>query len=471
MPAIEPTSLWAATWTPPVAEAVDAALEVPTDADVVIVGAGYTGLWTALSLTEAEPTMRVVVLERRHVGFGASGRNGGWCSALLPVGLDALTRRHGRDAAIALQRAMFDTVAAVGRFAGSAEAADGGGDGLFHRGGTVTLARTDRQLAAVREEVAIARRYGIGDDALRLLDAAAAADVCAATEVRGAVFSPHCAAIHPLRLATSLAAACRRRGVAIVEGVSVVGIEERDGPDAGVVTDRGRVSAPVVVLATEAFTTQLPGRRRDSLPVYSMMIGSEPLPDEQWAAIGLADRPTFADARHTVIYGQRTADGRLAFGGRGAPYHFGSRIEPVFDTDQAVRRQLRDTVVELFPSLVDVEFPFHWGGPLAVPRDWHPHVRFDRTTGIASAGGYVGDGVATANLAGRALADVIVGRDTELTRLPIVGHRSRRWEPEPLRWAGVRMAALAAHRADDADAAGRPRSAAAWGRVLTTLSG
>ena len=145
-----------------------------------------------------------------------------------------------------------------------------------------------------------------------------------------------------------------------------------------------------------------------------------------------------------IIYGQRTADGRLAFGGRGAPYHFGSRIAPEFDTDERVRAMLRATLAELFPVTADVELPFPWGGPLAVPRDWHPHVRFDRARGLASAGGYVGDGVAAANLAGRTLADLVLGRDTDLTHLPIVGHRSPRWEPEPLRWVGARVAAAAA---------------------------
>jgi glycine/D-amino acid oxidase-like deaminating enzyme len=468
MPPIEPPSLWNATWTRPQVAPVD----LPHEADVVIVGGGYTGLWTAFSLVTNDPATRVVVIERHQVGFGASGRNGGWCSALFPLGLDDLARQHGRDAAVALQRAMFDAVESVGRFAANVDTASGGGDGLFHPGGTLTLARSDRQLASIRREASSARRFGIGEDDIRLLDAAEANAMCAATGVRGGIFSPHCAAVHPLRLVSAMAAACRDHGVTIVEGTDVTDITPATATTpARVHTSRGDVTAEVVVLATEAFTTQLPGHRRDCLPLYSMMIGSEPIPDERWAEIGLDDRPTFADARHAVIYGQRTADGRLAFGGRGAPYHFGSTIDPVHDTDEEVRRRLVATVADLFPSLADVQFPFHWGGPLAVPRDWHPHVRFDRATGIASAGGYVGDGVATANLAGRALADLILGRDTELTRLPIVGHRLRRWEPEPLRWAGIRLVALAARRADDADAAGRPRAAAVWDRVYTTFRG
>ena len=205
-----------------------------------------------------------------------------------------------------------------------------------------------------------------------------------------------------------------------------------------------------------------------------MMIGSDVPSDAQWAEIGLADRPTFTSATNMVIYGQRTADGRLAFGGRGAPYHYASRIEDRFDTDRRVREMLLDTIRRLFPVLRDVEFPFHWGGPLGIPRDWHPHAVFDRSTGVASAGGYAGDGVATANLAGRILADLILGHDTDLTRLPIAGHRSRRWEPEPLRWLGVRLGAMAASRADAAEASTAPLArhrARAWSRMFGTLTG
>ncbi len=299
--------------------------------------------------------------------------------------------------------------------------------------------------------------------------AAATAAHVRAVDVLGATFTPHCAAVHPLRLVAAIADAAARAGAHIVEGVDVIDIEARR-----LVTTAGTIGADVVVLATEAYTGQLPGRRRDLLPIYSMMIASEPLTDEQWVDIGLADRPTFTVASHVVVYGQRTADGRLAFGGRGAPYHFGSRVEDRFDTDHEVRRSLRGAVTALFPVLRDVEFPYHWGGPLGAPRDWHPHVTYDRTAGVASAGGYVGDGVATANLAGRTLADLILGRDTDLTRLPWVGHRSRRWEPEPLRWLGVRLVAGAAARADRAEASDRrlaAQRAAAWSKVVETIGG
>jgi glycine/D-amino acid oxidase-like deaminating enzyme len=203
-------------------------------------------------------------------------------------------------------------------------------------------------------------------------------------------------------------------------------------------------------------------------PVYSLMIATAPLPDAVWQEIGLADRPTFGDLRHLIIYGQRTADGRLAFGGRGAPYHLGSAVRPSFDRAPAVFAALRHTLAELFPVLGDVPVTHSWGGPIGIPRDWCASVGVDAATGLAWAGGYVGDGVATTNLAGRTLADLITGRKTEITRLPWVGHRSPRWEPEPLRWLGMNAGLQAMSYADKREVrTGRPSRAAAFmGRFL-----
>jgi glycine/D-amino acid oxidase-like deaminating enzyme len=409
MPAAAPESVWSAT-CPQCSIAGDQQLTGDLSFDVAIVGAGYTGLWTALSLLEVDPTIRVVVVERHDVGFGASGRNGGWCSALLPVSLEGLARRHGRDAVVAWQRAMIDTLAVVGQFC--ADSASRGHDPQFHKGGTVTVARREPQLRRLERDVAAARRFGFGDDDVRLLDAKAAADHLRVVDLGGATFTPHCAAVHPLRLVRAIAAAASRAGARIVECADVVDLEPH--------------------------------------------------------------RLTFTVASHVVVYGQRTADGRIAFGGRGAPYHYGSRVEDRFDTDRRVRSALLDAVVAMLPPLRQVSFPYHWGGPLAAPRDWHPHVAYDRRTGIASAGGYVGDGLAAANLAGRTLADLICGRDTEITRLPWVGHRSRSWEPEPLRWLGVRTVSAAVARADRAEASAGPLAAAraaGWSKLATLLSG
>jgi glycine/D-amino acid oxidase-like deaminating enzyme len=457
------TSLWSATM-PPERCVHGTPLDADRQVDVAIVGAGFTGLWTALALAARDPTLRIAVLERHEVGFGASGRNGGWCSALLAASLDTYAAAHGRDAAIAAQRAMHDTVLEVGHFLATAD-----DDAGWHRGGTISYARTPAQLVRLESELATARRYGFGEDELRWLtdDELDAAGRPPGTTA--ALFTPHCAAVHPLRLVHAVARAVLARGVALHTHTPVVEISPPR-----LVTPAGVVTAEVTVLATEAYTATFEGQRRAVAPVYSSMVGSVPLTDEQWARVGLHDRPTFHDARHVVVYGQRTADGRLAFGGRGAPYHFGSRIDPSFDRHEGVRRKLVATVRELFPAVADVEFPFHWGGPLGVPRDWRWTARVDRRRGIAVAGGYVGDGVATTNLAGRTLADLILRRDTDLVRLPWVGHHSRRWEPEPLRWLGINLARVAAARADRAEARTGTlarREAAWWSRLLDTLTG
>jgi glycine/D-amino acid oxidase-like deaminating enzyme len=428
------------------------------EADVAIAGAGYTGLWTAYYLSSAQPGLRIVVCEGEIAGFGASGRNGGWCSALFPASLGKLARMAGADAATAMYRAMQATVDEVGR-AATAE----GIDCHWAKGGTVRLARSGVQLDRAAGEVAEARSFGFGEDDLRLLSAAEASEVAGATSVVGGTFTPHCAAIHPARLARGLADAVRRRGVSVFERSPVLEL----GPGR-LVTAAGTVRARHVIRATEGYTALLPGQRRAMAPVYSLMIATAPLPDAVWAEIGLASRPTFSDLRHLIIYGQRTADGRLAFGGRGAPYHLGSAVRPSFDRVPAVFAALRRTLTELFPALGDVEVTHGWGGPIGVPRDWCASVGLDRATGLGWAGGYVGDGVATTNLAGRTLADLITGTDSEITRLPWVGHRSPPWEPEPLRWLGVNAGLQAMSWADRQEArTGRPSLAAGvMGRFL-----
>ena len=389
------------------------ALDGDRTADVAIAGGGYTGLWTAYYLAKAAPQLSIVVLEAEYCGFGASGRNGGWASGLFPVPEVKLTRRYGAQKASAMHQALAGAVDEVGR-AAAAE----GIDCDYAKGGTITLARTPAQLKRAEK-------------APGFIGAEQAAAICGATDVLGGVYSPDCAALHPAKLVRGLAAAVERLGVTVHEGTRVRRISR-----GAVETDHGTVRAGTVVRALEGYTARLAGHRRALAPVYSLMIATEPLPASDWERIGLRRRETFADERHMIIYGQRTADDRLAFGGRGAPYHFGSRIEPGYDRVPAVFDNLRDTLTEMFG--IRPEIAYRWGGPLGIPRDWMPSVGL--ADGIAWAGGYVGDGVAAANLAGRTLADLILRHDSELTALPWVGHRSRRWEPEPIRWLGINAA-------------------------------
>ncbi|MEP6816211.1 MAG: FAD-binding oxidoreductase [Marmoricola sp.] len=431
----------------------------PASYDVAVVGAGLTGLWTAYYLRKADPGLRVAVLEAEVAGFGASGRNGGWCSALFPTPWEALVKSSSAGEALRLHRGMADTVREVGRVTGAE-----GIDAHFQRGGTVTLARTPVQLERARQSVATARERGFTQDDERLLDRSEASAMLDADGVLGGTFTPHCAAIHPARLVRGLARVVEAAGVPIFEQTRVHGI--RPG---AVDTEHGTVTAEVVLRATEGYTPRLAGLGREIAPVYSLVVATEPLDDATWASIGLADRPTFSDGRHLIIYGQRTADGRLAFGGRGAPYHFRSRIRPSYDEEPKVFADLRETLRGLLPQLRDVAFTHAWGGPLGIARDWSASVGLDRGTGIGWAGGYVGDGVATTNLAGRTLADLVTGRESDLVTLPWVSHRSRRWEPEPLRWLGINAGLRAMTLADAEERrTGRPSRIA---RMMAPLIG
>ncbi|MFK4119324.1 NAD(P)/FAD-dependent oxidoreductase [Streptomyces longwoodensis] len=396
-----------------------------TDADVAIVGGGYTGLWTAYYLKKADPSLRVTVLERSFCGYGASGRNGGWLYNGI-AGRDRYAKLHGHEAAVRLQRAMNATVDEV-----IAVAAAEGIDADLHRGGVLEVARTPAQLARLKAFHAHELSYGEHDR--ELYDATETAARIRVADAVGASWTPHGARVHPVKLVKGLAAAVDALGVTIHESTPVTEIRPRHA-----VTPYGTVRAPYVLRCTEGFTADLKGQRRTWLPMNSSMIATEPLTDDQWAAIGWEDRATLGDMAHAYMYAQRTADGRIALGGRGVPYRFGSRTDNDGRTQPGTIEALRRILTAFFPALAGVRVEHAWSGVLGVPRDWCATVTLDRATGLGWAGGYVGSGVATTNLAARTLRDlVLTGTPTDLTTLPWVNHKVRRWEPEPLRWLAV----------------------------------
>ena len=413
------------------------------DADVCIVGAGYTGLWTAYYLKRADPGLRIVVLEARFAGFGASGRNGGWLSGLVPGDRHAMAQRYGRDRVVAWQRALNESVDEVAEVA-ERERIDAG----IVKGGTLEIARNPAQ--AGRLAAALAEERDWGNDGVVGLTTAEAAQRVRFTNVVSAYYTPHCARIQPAHLARGLADAVERLGVPIYERSPVSRIEPGRAT-----TPMGTVTAPIVLRATEGFTPALPGLRRRWLPMNSSMIATEPIPEAVWRDIGWEGRETVGDTAHGFFYAQRTVDDRIAIGGRSVPYRYASRTDADGRVPTRTIRHLTAVLHDVLPQVRDVPIAHGWCGVLAVPRDWEATVTLDRKTGLGEAGGYVGHGVTATNLAGRTLADLVLERQTPLTELPWVGHRSRQWEPEPLRWLGVRGLYVAYKVADRHEAAGR----------------
>lgn len=411
-----------------------AQLEHHLDVDVAIVGGGFTGLWTARELLRRDPSLSIAVLEKEVCGFGASGRNGGWASGLFPVSNAGVIRRYGRESFDHQRHVLQDAVAELGSSAQRDSI-----DAHFIHGGTMTFARSQLQAERLHGEIASAREVGVGTEDLSWIEGTDLDRFGRVAGALGATYSPHCARLDPVRLVRGLSDVVGQLGARIFERTAVTRIiPGRKDRRAEVVTVGASVHADFVVRATEGFTPNMPHQRRTVVPLYSLMIATEPLSQSFWDDVGFSEYPTFADDRHMIIYGQRTSDDRIAFGGRGAPYHFGSSVEPRFDANQKVFEKLEATLRELFPTM-EGSVTHAWGGPLAMPRDHSPFVRVDFDSGMASAGGYTGDGVVLSHVAATALADLITRPDTEteFTRLPFVQHAGRRWEFEPLRWVGI----------------------------------
>jgi glycine/D-amino acid oxidase-like deaminating enzyme len=417
-------------------------------ADVAIVGGGYTGLWTAWYLLARDPTLEVVVLEAEIAGFGASGRNGAWLSAGIGVTPGELARRTSPGTARATVEAMR---AAVDEVLAVCAAEDI--DARPRRGGILRVARGGHEVPTLHAGYGALDGLGLADG-VRLLDADELASRVRVADARGALLDPHAATIHPGRLVRGLARRVETAGARIFEGTRATAVRPRRGATPPhVTTDTGTVTAEAVVLACEAWLPQLPGHGRDVLPLYSLIVMTEPLDADHLTAIGWDGSECLSSHRYTVDYLSRTEDGRVLFGGRGAPYHYGSSVAPAHDRHGRTHDELRRQLRSWFPALHDVRVEHTWGGPLGMPRDWLPAFRFDPASGIGAAYGYTGQGVATTNLAGRVLADLVVDGHTPYAQLPMVGHRPRRWEPEPLRWLGARYLQTALARLDTRAAA------------------
>ena len=423
--------------------------------DVAILGGGYSGLWTAYYLLCSQPSLKIAIVEREIVGFGGSGRNGGWCSPRFPVSASVLKKRYGPAAARAQLLAAREAAEEIRRVC-DAEQIDAG----YRAGGTLTLARSQSQWRAICAARQGLCELGIGHG-YELLRKEQVAERIRVTNVHGALYTTDGASIHPGRLVRGLARAVETHGGCIYEQTTV--LNAIGGSDARLITTNGELRATkAIVLAGEAYLTQLPGLHRSVLPVYSLISLTEPLNAAQWHEIGWQHGENVASARNNVVYLTKTADGRILFGSRGAPYVFGSKITDAQDRDAKTIALIQRSLIEWFPTLEGVRFTHAWGGPVAMPMDWMPSASYDPASKIARIGGYTGQGVSVSNLAGRLLAGLIAGEKTGLESLPIAQHRSPKWIVEPLRWGVVRYMQNSLLRIDEATEAGHAKPADAF---------
>jgi glycine/D-amino acid oxidase-like deaminating enzyme len=407
------------------------ALDGSITVDVAIMGAGFTGLWTAYHLLQRDPSLKVVVVEAEIAGFGASGRNGGWCFSGFPYPPSKLTERYGVDAARAVSKAMYDSVDDVG-----AVCEREGIDAHYAKGGELEVARADYDLPKLQEMYDEFKAIGL-EDHYELFDAEQTAERIRVARAVGSFWDKEGAVIQPARLARGLARAVERHGATIYEQTRV--LDWVEGPLPRLDTNRGNISAKVVVLAAEAYLANLPKTRRAVVPATSHMVVTEPLTTEQWEQIGWEGREVLGGFGTTAGYLNHTADGRIAFGPYRGQYPFNSKISDRLDRREDIFEHARMSTLDWFPMLKGVKFTHSWGGVFGMPRDHMPQMTYDPKTGIAAGYGYTGEGVATANLSGRVLADLITEADTELTTLPMTRHPKRDWEPEPLRWLGYTL--------------------------------
>jgi glycine/D-amino acid oxidase-like deaminating enzyme len=423
--------------------------------DVAILGGGFSGLWTAYYLLRDNPGIEVAILEKEICGFGASGRNGGWCSPRFPVDVDALQRRVGAERARETILAAHAAVEEIGRVV-SVE----GIDAHFRNTGLLSIARGKAQLPAIQAAYRSYDRLGLGAHN-RLLGRDAAYELVRATNIEGGMLSKVGATVHPGNLARGLARVIERRGGVIYERSEVTRFSFGDRP--ALVTEGGCLTARrAVIAAGEAYLTQLPPFSRSLLPLTSMIVLTAPLTPSQWTQVGWHGGQSLSSQSSTKNYLTRTLDGRILYGSRGAPYHFASRISDATLQNEPVYEWMRGKAREWFPVLHDVEFTHAWGGHLGVPRDWMPSVHFDPSLKLGTLHGYTGRGVSTSNLAARLMMGLVTGRTTGLETLPIHRRPIRRWEPEPLRWAAVRYMQNAFARIDEAEEKGRRRPWDAW---------
>ena len=383
--------------------------------DVVVIGAGFSGLWSAFHLKQFQPNLKIAVLEKEYVGFGASGRNGGWASAEYPTSSNRLIKENGLESYKNLRTAITKSIDEIGEIAKS-----NNWQIDYAKGGALVFARGNAQLSRISKEI---------DEEHQLLNKSQTTDLLNIPSALGSVFTPHCAALNPFKLVRALADHLEKLGVMIYEQSSVSEIRDKQ-----VEVNGFNVNCTFSIRATEAFTPRKwMGNRQ--IPIYSLMVATEPLSNEVVKEIRNTQRATFQEACHLITYAQITGDNRLALGGRGVRYKLFSRLSERSEIDNRMHSALEKRARSWFPQITDAKFEYRWGGAVALTRRWQAYLNFDQATGRAEIGGYVGDGVTLSYLVAKTLAEKMSNIKT--ANLPFIDQGIGRWEPEPIRYLAV----------------------------------
>lgn len=422
-------------------------LEGAARADVVIVGGGFTGLWTAHFLKEADPTLDVAVIEREIVGYGGSGRNGGFAMAVLDYSLHHLVRNFGLERARHAHEAAARSVVGIGEWAEKR-----GVDCEYELTGLLGIATDQGQVARVRQDLTAADALGL--DGWRFLST---------SDVRAEIDSPRfvcgfleetSALLNPAKLVRGIKRVAEEQGVRVFERTPITRLER--GRRMRVVTPDGRIESEQVVLALNPWSFQVPMLGRRALPLYTYILLTEPLTEGQLARVGWANRRGWESKRNYLHYVRLTADDRILFGSE-AVYHYGPGIGPRFERSPAVFRAMERELRAFFPQLHDVRIADRWGGPIAVTARFVP-IFGSIGERLHYGYGYNGHGVAPSHLGGQVLRDLVLGRETELTSLLFVEEQPE-FPPEPLAYLGAQATRRALKRQDHRMARGEDAGA------------
>jgi len=408
-------------------------------ADLVVVGGGFTGLWTALQALEEQPGLSVVLIEGQRCGFGASSRNGGFCDGSLTHGLDNGTHhwpgeistlvRMGRDNLDAIE-------AAINRYRIDAD---------FNRAAEIGVATDEWHLDSLEED--LATHLGMGDDVELLGAEEMQSKVHSPTYMGGLIRHNDMSLVDPARLCWGLRRAIESLGAQVFEHSPVTGVS-RSGSKLIVKTSRGEVLSDRVVLATNAYAGISRSQGRHVIPVYDHVLMTEPLSSDQMSSVGWKGREGLGDVSNQFHYYRLTADNRILWGGYDATYHFGNGVDPVHDQSDFTHGMLAEHFFTTFPQLEGLHFTHRWGGPIATTTRFTAGWSLAHDGQLVWAAGYTGLGVGASRFGARVALDLVFGQTTERTELEMVRKKPVPFPPEPLRWAGVQITRRAIQRAD-----------------------